>query len=276
MTRRGERGTVMVETLIAFVPVFTLFLGIVQYVLLSVAQLVVHHAAVAGVRSASVVLDDDPKHYGGAEPLSIVDGSGDDASDPLNALASLLLTDVPSDSSSGSPNESVEYGARMAPIRNAVYAKLAGIVPARAQQTLEGDPGVSVLDGLGTAPARRLMQARHYLPVTTAITFPRSPGATELFEDRVEPAGLLTVRVTHLTTCTVPLVNTIMCSTLASVLSSEQTAAAAAELQHAPAAQAQSNAATENLRVKVLQAEASMPLQAAPYPYASEQSEEGS
>jgi hypothetical protein len=272
MNRSGEHGTVMVETLIAFVPVFTLFLGIVQYTLLAAAQLVVHHAAVAGVRSASVVLDDDPARYGGAERLSIVDGSGSDASDLLSTLASFLLSDVATDSSAGSPNASVQYGARMAPIRNAVYAKLAAIVPARAQQTLEGKPGVSVLDGLGTEPARRLVQARHYLPVTTAITFPRSPGATELFEDRVEPAGVLTVRVTHVTPCTVPLVNTIMCATLSNVRSSKHSAAAA-ELQRAPAAQAQAGSTVENLRVRVLQAEASMPLQAAPYPYASQKAQ---
>jgi hypothetical protein len=251
MTRNGERGTVMVETLIAFVPVFTLFLGIVQYVLLAVAQLVVQHAAVAGVRSASVVLDDDPAYYGGAGELSITDGSGDGGSDPLTALASALLSEVPSDSGFGAASASPDIGARMAPIRNAVYAKLAAIVPARARRTLEGNPGVSVLDGLGTAPARRLVQARDYLPVMTTITFPRSPGSVEVFEDRVEPSGLLTVRVRHLTTCTVPLVSAIMCPKLSSM-------------------QPSSRPALENLRVKALQAEASMPLQTAPYEYASQ------
>jgi hypothetical protein len=257
MTRSGERGTVMVETLIAFMPVFTLFLGIVQYVLLAVAQLVVHHAAVAGVRSASVVLDDDPKYYGGAEELSISDGSGDSGSDFLTSLASALLSDVPSDSSSGASGAAADIGARMVPIRNAVYAKLATIVPARARQTLDGNPGVSVLDGIGTTPARRLMQARDYLPVMTTITFPRSPGASELFEGRVEPTGLLTVRVSHVALCTVPLVSAIMCPTLSSVWSS-------------------STPATENLRAKVLQAEASMPLQSASYEYASQKTETGS
>jgi hypothetical protein len=127
-------------------------------------------------------------------------------------------------------------GARVAPIRNAVYAKLAAIVPARADDALEGKPSPSVLEGLGTEPARRLVQARRYLPATTTIEFPSAPGSDELLQDRVEAGQLLTVRVTHETACTVPLVNALLCSGLK----------------------------------KELRAEASMPLQAAPYRYASE------
>jgi Flp pilus assembly protein TadG len=57
------RGVVMLEFLVAFVPVLLLFLGAVQLALLSVAELVVRHAAIAGARSAAVVLDDDPARY---------------------------------------------------------------------------------------------------------------------------------------------------------------------------------------------------------------------
>jgi hypothetical protein len=239
MIRGCERGTVMIETLLAFMPVFTLFLGIVQYVLLAIAQLVVHHAAVAGVRAASVALDDDPQFHAGAERLSLADGSCDATSDPLAALAGVLLSDVPSDTNGAAPRSSGVCGARVAPVRNAVYAKLAAIVPARADAALEGKPSPSVLEGLGTEPARRLLQARRYLPAATTIEFPRTPGSDELLEDRVEPGQLLTVRVTHITSCTVPLVNVLMCSELK----------------------------------KELRAEASMPLQSAPYSYASKPTE---
>jgi Flp pilus assembly protein TadG len=62
---RDCRGVVMLEFLVAFVPVLVLFLGVLQLALLAVAQLAVQHAAIAGARSASVVLDDDPAAYGG-------------------------------------------------------------------------------------------------------------------------------------------------------------------------------------------------------------------
>lgn len=233
MTLRSDaRGVVMVETLIAFVPLFTLFLGIVQYALLAVAQLVVHHAAVAGVRSASVVLDDDPAYYDDAAELSI-------------------------------------EGARLSPIQRTVHAKLAAIVPAQAARTLEGRAGQSVLDGLGTSPAERLQQASRYLPVTTAITFPRQPASGELFEAAVDPAAPLTVRVTHLATCTVPLVSAFMCRTLGELRSSEADAGRMAELRRAPEAQRLASTELDELRARIFQAEASMPLQDAPYAYSS-------
>ena len=271
---RCARGTVMVETLIAFMPLFTLFLGIVQYTLLGVAQLVVRHAAVAGVRSASVVLDDDPARYGDAAELSITEGEARDATRDLAAVARVALTNVPDApelSEDIATDVSDNYGARMAPIRNAVYAKLAAIVPARAFASLDGNRGASVLDGIGTAPALRLIQASLYLPIATAITFPHEPGDTELFEDLVEPTGLLTVRVTHAATCTVPLVSAIMCQTLESLAAS----AKVGELQHAPAAQHQQDPDFARVRAIVLQGEASMPLQRAPYPYASQESSDG-
>lgn len=271
---RCARGTVIIETLIAFIPLFTLFLGIVQYTLLSVAQLVVRHAAVAGVRSASVVLDDDPARYDEAAELSITEGAARDATRDLAAVARVALTDVPDApelSDDVAADVSDNYGARMAPIRNAVYAKLGAIVPARAFASLGGNHGVSVLDGLGTAPAQRLIQASRYLPVATAITFPREPGETELFEDLVEPTGLLTVRVTHAATCTVPLVSAIMCQTLESIAAS----ATLGELQSAPAALHQHDPSFARIRAIVLQGEASMPLQSAPYEYASQQSADG-
>lgn len=266
---RDPRGTVMVETLLAFMPLFTLFLGIVQYTLLAGAQLVVQHAAVAGVRAASVVLDDDPAHYGGAERLSIAGDESDAALGNLAALASALVPGAPTVPrvAASVTTGGRSYGPRMGPVRNAVYAKLAAIVPARAVGTLMGVPGVSVLDGLGTDPVLRLAQAPLYLPATTAITFPISPRVHDLFEERVDPAGLLTVRVTHVVTCTVPLVADIMCTPLGALLESESQELRADELRRAPGATVQAVPAFRSVRVKLLQAEASMPLQRAPYQY---------
>ena len=53
----------MVEFIIVFVPLFTFFLCIVQMGLLYTASLGVQHAATQSVRSASVVMPDDPRAY---------------------------------------------------------------------------------------------------------------------------------------------------------------------------------------------------------------------
>lgn len=277
---RGRRGMVMIETLLAFMPLFMLFLGIVQYALLAAAQLVVKHAAVAGARAASVVLPDDPARYEGAELLELKGrmDSGAGAGD-LGALAVFALDEVPAlptDSPSRLHGLDVRAaGPRMAPIRNAVYGKLAAIVPARALAALGASPGTSVLDALGRTPALRLIQAPFYLPITTAITFPRAPGARELYEERVAPSARVTVRVTHLVTCTVPLVSLFMCETLTGRSARAPISGRAAqvidevidELGHAPAAELQPLLA--GVRAAVLQAEATMPLQLAPYRYPS-------
>ena len=62
---RSQAGGVYVEFLIAFLPVFFFFLGLVQLAFVQVANLVVKHAATKAVRAAVVVLPDDPQYYGG-------------------------------------------------------------------------------------------------------------------------------------------------------------------------------------------------------------------
>lgn len=62
---RSRAGGVYVEFLIAFLPIFFFFLGLVQLAFVQVANLVVKHAATKAVRAAAVVLPDDPQFYGG-------------------------------------------------------------------------------------------------------------------------------------------------------------------------------------------------------------------
>jgi hypothetical protein len=62
---RSRAGGVYVEFLIAFLPVFFFFLGLVQLAFVQVANLVVKYAATRAVRAAVVVLPDDPQYYGG-------------------------------------------------------------------------------------------------------------------------------------------------------------------------------------------------------------------
>ncbi len=87
---RDTRGVVYVEFLLAFVPIFTLFLGIAQLVLLWGGRLVVGHAATRAARAAAVVLDDDPRYYD-REPRNAVSGRALEASDLFAAFARLGL-----------------------------------------------------------------------------------------------------------------------------------------------------------------------------------------
>jgi hypothetical protein len=64
--RKDTRGVVYVEFLIAFLPVFTMFLGLVQLADLHQANVVVNHSAILGVRSAVVILHDNPEYYDNA------------------------------------------------------------------------------------------------------------------------------------------------------------------------------------------------------------------
>lgn len=64
LVRAHTRGAVYVEFLIAFIPVLTLFLCLVQLALLYAARLLVDHAAHQAARAAAVVWGDEPTPYG--------------------------------------------------------------------------------------------------------------------------------------------------------------------------------------------------------------------
>ena len=63
---RSERGAVFVEFLIVFLPLLALIMCMIQLALIYAGKLVTQHAADTAVRAAVVVLDDDPRYYGGA------------------------------------------------------------------------------------------------------------------------------------------------------------------------------------------------------------------
>src|SRR5262245_43112129 len=72
------RGAVMVEFLIAFLPVFSLFLCLLQLGLLFAVRLVVEHAATNAARAAAVIIGDDPKNYSPREDQNkLTPGSGE-------------------------------------------------------------------------------------------------------------------------------------------------------------------------------------------------------
>jgi hypothetical protein len=61
--RRDARGAVYVEFLIAFLPVYTMFLCLIQLGLLFTVRLIVDHAALNAARAAAVVIGDDEGVY---------------------------------------------------------------------------------------------------------------------------------------------------------------------------------------------------------------------
>lgn len=70
--RRGRtrtRGATLVEFVIVILPVMTLALTLLQVAELYTAKIALDHAAANAARSASVVMADDPKYYGG-EPIN--------------------------------------------------------------------------------------------------------------------------------------------------------------------------------------------------------------
>jgi hypothetical protein len=62
--RSGTEGAVFVEFLIAFLPVLTMFLCLLQLAMLFSIRLAVGHAAVNTARAAAVVIGDEPETYG--------------------------------------------------------------------------------------------------------------------------------------------------------------------------------------------------------------------
>lgn len=212
------RGVVYVEFLLAFIPLFLLFLGICQLVFLSAARVVVFHAAIAGARSAIVVLEDQADDYGGA-PLGSLSEGKSSSPDLAQLLAQLgakgksLLVDERSGESALLP--AIPEGPRMAAIRLAATVPLMTIAPSErsvsmANETLER----SLVSNAGT----QLTFALAYTRAAAAVTVHSDETSEELAQEPLNPKGMLTVRVTYLYYCGVPVVRALMCRTLESIL----------------------------------------------------------
>jgi hypothetical protein len=97
-----RRGAVFVEFLIAFLPVYMLFLCLIQLTILFTSRLVTEHAAVHAARAAAVVFGDDPAEYGDSEQeMHQVTSNGKRAATVRKAviltLAPLILTGLVED-----------------------------------------------------------------------------------------------------------------------------------------------------------------------------------
>lgn len=199
--RTDVRGAVYVEFLLVFLPVFLLFLAIVQLGFVYAARLVVQHAANRAVRAAVVIIDDDPARYGG-EPRGRLRLTG---SHPARSFGQAYFRGI------GYPGGSGDTmgGPRFLDIRAAAALPLLAVAPSSA--SLSGPE--SVRSAIGR-PGGRVAGGSVYNPSALAVVFPTEPGA-DTFTNRFGKDDLVTVRVTYLFHCATPLVSRLMCKSAA-------------------------------------------------------------
>jgi hypothetical protein len=222
--RRHSRGVVYVEFLIAFIPLFLLFLGVCQLVLLTAARLIVSHAAATAVRAAIVVLEDPADDYGGAPRGNLSQGkSGSfDSSELLKRLSLAGAKSSFTDSSKVAP----QHGARMAAIRLAATTPLLTLAPKSAVTS-----GENLERSLVSNSVVQLASAYAYTEATTAVAIKPDEQTDSLAVEPIDPKGAVTVEVTYLYTCGVPVVRSLLCSTLSSLLDSHGDSAGAKEAE---------------------------------------------
>ncbi|MGE0790773.1 MAG: TadE family protein [Sandaracinaceae bacterium] len=288
-----QGGAAYVEFLIAFLPLFTFFLGLVQWSLMSAADLVVQHAASRAVRAAIVVIDDEESRYDGADRLQIDSDGSAEVRDPL---ATILGLDCPTPLAGlGTPRG----GPRLAAIRQAASFPLLAVSPS-FDQLYETDSVRTALDDPG---CRASMGAGAYNAAAMSVTFPDGPHSSS-FRSSFAYGDQVTTRVTYAFHCGVPLINRLMCESYPALrygdlgilvdnilrdladgridhntarqrmdriqLSRDRHARdgdAAEELDSAASSELLNFTSLRGARYKLLQGEATMPLQAARYAY---------
>lgn len=219
------RGVVYVEFLFAVLPVFMLCMAIMQLALLQVAGLVVRHAAWAGARAAAVILDDDPVRYDGVACGVLAptrDSRGPDLVGPIaRQLAGGAATGGGAGvgaggAAAGTPQPRARRGGpRLSAIRRAVSRPLAVLAPDAGGLGQVWSGSDSLAQTLGDGPLSRLaIGLGFYDDWVAAVTFPEAPGSPALYGYALPPAAEgseVTVRVTYLQRCGVPLVGALMC-----------------------------------------------------------------
>ncbi|HEX2880182.1 MAG TPA: TadE family protein [Polyangiaceae bacterium] len=206
--RRCDVGAVYVEFLIAFFPVFLLFLGTVQLAFVRGAHLVVREAAARACRSAIVILDDDPDRH--STPRGALNGPAPEPSFFASMQNALGL---------GEPAEQGPAGTRLAAIRKTAYVPLAALSPPIdwILGTL-GESAGNLNAAVSTDAARFALGFGVYNLSGAIVTLRAAPGSDELATDPIAPDAKITVHVTYLYYCAVPLVSALICDSLPSLL----------------------------------------------------------
>lgn len=277
------RGIVYVEFVFAFMPLLVMFLSICQLAMITMGRLVVQHAALCGARAAIVVLEDDPKDYADAprgnlkdgEPLSLKFGEVLDRFGLQGASSALQSLGVPGIAGDRNNDRSDEQrGARMVPIRAASTMPLLLLAPNEAAVTKAGADSVA-----GSLPddfVSRLPFSLEYMSKAAVITVHTAPGTEQLASEHIPYTAQITVRVTYLMPCGLPVASTLMCQTLSSLLgdsidSKKRNLFDSAEspfarrLRHASGAAGLRHLVSATARFVVLTGETTLPNQGAGY-----------
>jgi hypothetical protein len=209
MRRRNvsaERGAVYVETILCLVPLLTLFFGVVQLAFVASARLVVRHSAAQGARAAVVLLEDDPKRFSEAPRGDLLQGSSSGVASGLRTVLGQVAS-LGSDSVASEP----QNGARLQAIREAVYVPLAVLAP--SSDFLSSNGG-SLSSAISESPLLRFALGELvYSRGAAAVTVRAAPGSDEVL-DNVGPHDDVTVHVTYLFHCGVPLASFLLCNPL--------------------------------------------------------------
>lgn len=197
----GESGVVYTEFIIAFIPVFVMFLCMVQLSLMYVANLATEHAATTAVRAAVVVLPDNPRRYDDDPQNQIsYDGAGI-GSAIMDLLGSLGL------SGDSPPSSEGDGSSRLRAIRSAASLPLLSVSP--SLDSLISDSQLERAVG-GSVGSRAATGVLLYNRAAVAVTFPDAPGS-DSFRESFGPDDDVTTRVTYLFHCAVPLASMMMC-----------------------------------------------------------------
>lgn len=211
-----ERGAVYVEFLIAFFPLFLLFLALCQLALVAAAEVVVRHAAYAAVRSAIVVLEDPPEYFDNAAPGDLSGGRAYPVKDWDKVVAKLgirktSVTTYQAQVAQIAGQFMPQHGARMVPIRTAAYLPLIALAPNEDQSRPGND---SVASSLASTSDSQISFALEFTKAATTVSIHDSADSDELALEPIGAKSSVTVRVAYAFHCTVPVVRGLMCSSI--------------------------------------------------------------
>lgn len=217
--QRDTRGAVYVEFLVAIMPVLIFFFGLLQLALIYTAQLVVQHAAARAARAAVVVLDDDPQNYQdedrGAVTYQRPPGAGAGGQN-LTQFSSVLGIELPMAELQDMANS--EAGPRLSTIRQAAYMPLAVLAPTPESLFRHFGLNSASVEHLGNG-ARFLMGLLLYNRAAAMITLRLPDGS---LANDIGATDDVTVRVTYLLNCSIPIVSNFMCTSLSALAGFDQ------------------------------------------------------
>ena len=214
---RSTGGAVYVEFLLAFMPLFFMFLGMLQMGLLYGAGLVVRHSANIAARASIVVLDDDPQYYD-HEARRRLETNASGLSSFAQTAGQIIGAFFPG----GTDSPQWTGGARLQAIEFAAGMPLLPLSPS-AQSLIRSVNEASVRGALGMSgldsPEARVGWGLVYNAMAMRVTFPTASGGRDHHADFQGPsavgdAGQIIARVTYLYNCQIPLANRLMCDDL--------------------------------------------------------------